>query len=278
MSLRKQQPFNIMITGRIGLGKTSFINTLLNNNIINITKPKDNSINIYSLNLPLKQSKKINIIMTPNLNFELSDSILHENIEKYIKDQFNKYLNEETKIKRNIELIDSRINVMLFFISSSGLTESDIFFLKRVSHLVNVLPVIGKADGFTSDEIDELRAKVKKQFFEFQLRLFKFENDLETCGSEVLNNIGKSAEEIEGLNLNDLIPFRISNRCWLVKDEERYNGNLHVNFDSWDVSDFQILREILFSELCDELINTTHFELYEKYREEVLSKLVSNTD
>lgn len=279
MPVRKNNPFNIMIVGNIGLGKTSFINTLLNNNIINITKPKDNAINVYSINLPLKQIKKINIITSPNLNFELNDTELHLNIEKYLKDQFNKYLDEETKIKRSSNFIDTRVNLMLFFIGHSGLIESDIIFLKRICHIVNIIPIIGKSDGLTVKEITELRKKVKKTAFEFQIRFFKFEiNSIieDTEFFETLKSIYEIKETNKSFSLNDLIPFRIINRCWIKKDEERYNGNLHVNFDNLDISDFKILKEVLLSDFSDELINSTHYELYEMYREDVLLSLMNN--
>ena len=70
------------------------------------------------------------------------------------------------------------------------------------------------------------------------------------------------------------MPFRVVNRSWFLKDEERYVGNIHIDYEKPEISDFLILREIVLSDAADELIDSTHYELYETYREETLSKLI----
>ena len=177
MIKRKQTTLNIMVGGSMGLGKTSFINTLLNNHIINITNTKENIINVYSINLPIKHTKQLNIITLPPLNYNINDEDLHLNIENYITQQYNIFLEEETKIKRNSDFKDTRVNLLLYFIGSAGLKESDVVFLKRVSNIVNVIPVIGKSDQITTEEVTKLRKKVKKQALDHEIRFYRFCKD-----------------------------------------------------------------------------------------------------
>lgn len=280
MAIRKPNIFNVMIAGRGGLGKTSFVNTLLNNHIINITNPKD-KIDIYSVNLPNKVSKKMNIITLPNLNYELNDEHLHASIKKYLMQQFNIFLEEETKIRRDPNFSDSRVSVLLYFIDGK-LKESDIVFLKSICHLVNIILCLGKADSLTHEEINLLREDIKEQLFNFQIRIFKFEkdsvleeNEIYAKSKESFFKVGNKKNLKEDLfSLNEIMPFRVINRSWLRKDDERYSGDLHVDYENYDISDFLILREILLGDFTDELVDSTHYELYETYREDVLSKMI----
>lgn len=80
----------------------------------------------------------------------------------YIKEQFDHHLEEETRIKRNPKFQDTRLHVLIYFVAPSGkgLKEIDIQFMKKVGNFVNIIPVISKADGFTTAEMESFKSKV----------------------------------------------------------------------------------------------------------------------
>jgi septin 3/9/12 len=66
---------------------------------------------------------------------------------------------------RDRQIIDSRIHACLYFIRPSGhsLKPIDIIVMKKLADVVNVVPVIAKADSMTLDE----RIKFKETVSDF---------------------------------------------------------------------------------------------------------------
>lgn len=114
-------------------------------------------------------------------------------ILRYIEDQFDHVLSEESRIKRNPKFQDTRIHVLLYFIAPTGhsqvilhaceyiyiyiekrfslthpfspvisirLKELDIMFMKTVGKRVNIIPVIAKSDALTPDELAQFKKRV----------------------------------------------------------------------------------------------------------------------
>ena len=61
------------------------------------------------------------------------------------------------------DIKDDRIHCVIYFVSSSshrGLKEMDLTFIKTLAEQTNVIPVIGKADGLTAEELQSIKSKV----------------------------------------------------------------------------------------------------------------------
>ena len=58
---------------------------------------------------------------------------------------------------------DTRVHACLYFIAPSGhgLKNIDVQFMKNLQHKVNLVPVIGKSDAFTNEEIVEFKEKIQ---------------------------------------------------------------------------------------------------------------------
>ena len=84
-------------------------------------------------------------------------------IIKYIKDQHSAYLRKELTAMRDRHIQDTRIHCALFFINPSGhsLRAIDIVVLKKLSEVVNVVPIIAKSDSLTMEERFAFKQKVK---------------------------------------------------------------------------------------------------------------------
>lgn len=83
-------------------------------------------------------------------------------IIKYIKDQHSAYLRKELTAMRDRHIQDTRIHCALYFINPTGhsLRAIDIIVMKKLSEVVNVVPVIAKSDCLTSDEREAFKQKV----------------------------------------------------------------------------------------------------------------------
>ena len=84
-------------------------------------------------------------------------------IVKYIKDQHSAYLRKELTAQRDRHIQDTRIHCALFFINPTGhsLRPIDVIVMKKLSEVVNVVPVIAKADSLTLVERDLFKTKVR---------------------------------------------------------------------------------------------------------------------
>ena len=88
-------------------------------------------------------------------------------IIKYIKDQHSAYLRKELTAMRDRHIQDTRIHCCLFFINPTGhsLRAIDIIVMKKLSEVVNVVPVIAKSDSLTLEERDAFKQKVCVVYF-----------------------------------------------------------------------------------------------------------------
>jgi septin 3/9/12 len=121
---------------------------------------------------------RLNIVDTPGYGDQVNNDnwqvqwfsyVLQANIPyswdpiiKYIKDQHSAYLRKELTAMRDRHIQDTRIHCALFFINPSGhsLRAIDIVVLKKLSEVVNVVPVIAKADSLTMEERIAFKQKV----------------------------------------------------------------------------------------------------------------------
>ena len=128
----------------------------------------------------------LNIIDTPGFGENLNNEICFVEIENYLKQQFDLVLAEETRIRRNPRFVDTRVHVMLYFITATGhgLREIDINCMKRLSKYVNILPVISKADTFTETELRHFKQQVKIDIEKFNVPTFQFDNSLSEYDEE----------------------------------------------------------------------------------------------
>jgi cell division control protein 11 len=262
MIKRQNRRFIIMAAGRKGSGKSSFFNTLIGKDIVK--NADSGGIDIYTLSIDCDGvMQRVTLIDTPGFGMTLSDTEIQESIASYIKAQFNMFIAEESKIRRDPKFEDTRIHCLLYFISSasSGLKSTDIAFLKSVSPLVNIIPIISKADGLTINERRTMKAKVMEQLSHHKIPTFDLESQ------ELYAN------PVGGSSLNELVPFLVVSADFGdpgTKSKDCQWGL--VNIDNHEHCDFMALREILLSTHTSSLAEYTASELYENYRSAYLEK------
>lgn len=100
-------------------------------------------------------------------------------IVKYIKDQHSAYLRKELTAMRDRYIQDTRIHCCLFFINPTGhsLRPIDVIVMKKLSEVVNVVPVIAKSDSLMLEEREMFKQKIRAELVYNNIRLYPFDTD-----------------------------------------------------------------------------------------------------
>lgn len=100
-------------------------------------------------------------------------------IVKYIKDQHSAYLRKELTAQRDRYIQDTRIHCCLFFINPTGhsLRPIDVIVMKKLSEVVNVVPVIAKSDSLTIDERLNFKDRIRAELLHHNIRVYPFDTD-----------------------------------------------------------------------------------------------------
>lgn len=253
-----------MVVGSKGSGKSAFLNSLINKDLIKTDSTPE--IEIYLINLDCGgSSQRISFIDTPGFGEGMNDTELHDSLIEYIKEQFDSYIEEETKIRRNVKYEDTRVHCMVYLISATGngLKQRDIAFLEKASNFVNIIPVITKTEGMTKNEISETKLLIRDQIKNYKIRVFDFENQSEYCSTEP-NPV-----------LSQMMPFA----CVFPEQNGgekrvRVHPKCVCEVDDPVQTDYSSLRDALLSSFTGALIEITDAELYENYRADALENIL----
>lgn len=80
---------------------------------------------------------------------------------------------------RDKHIQDTRIHCCLFFINPTGhsLRSIDIIVMKKLSEVVNVVPIIAKADSLTLEEREAFKNNIRAEMQYNNIRLYPFDTD-----------------------------------------------------------------------------------------------------
>ncbi|KAH3672819.1 hypothetical protein WICMUC_004041 [Wickerhamomyces mucosus] len=299
--------YTLMITGPSGTGKTTFINSLLDTNLLPFKyQPRGSSLeeptvlsylgdsnnqydsrefnplskNLDEPTIAITSSQVeildddgskivLSIIDTPGLGDNLDNELCFDEISNYLKQQFDHVLAEETRIRRNPKFDDTRVHLCLYFIEPTGhgLRELDVECMKRLSKFVNILPIISKADSFTIDELTNFKKNILIDINKYNVPIFEFNFDEDEDDENIIQ---------ETKFLQNLQPFAIISS----KEKLEIEGQLKfVRSYPWgyidieEQSDFIKLKNVLFGSHLQEFKDLTTNFLYENYRSEKLSSV-----
>lgn len=122
---------------------------------------------------------RLNIVDTPGYGDLVNNDRCWDPIVKYIRYQYGAYLHKELTAQRERYIQDPRIHCCLFFIQPTGhsLKPIDIVVLKKLCEIVNVVPVIAKADSLTLEERAAFKERIKQEFAFHNLRMFPYDSE-----------------------------------------------------------------------------------------------------
>lgn len=286
--VKKTINFSFMVVGESGLGRSTFINLLCGGNQIVPTlltalqEAYGKKLTLRHENVELEDNDGhkilLNIIDTPNFANGLNCDDDFKVVVDFLRHQYDEVLLEESRVKRNPRFKDGRIHVLMYMINATGhgLSEIDVKFLQHVSNLVNVLPVISKADALTPAELKLNKRLILEDLNNYNINYYRF-NEYEYEEDYIDDEI---IEYNKYLNL--LLPFAIigaNTFRQLPEDEDDMlklrvlnpDYALPINVELPEFNDFTILKNVLLITHLNEFKEITHDVIYENYRTEALS-------
>jgi len=270
-SLRKGFQFVILVLGESGLGKSTLINSLFLTDVLDsggICYRPEKTTEIREHKVQLEEGGvrlSLTVVDTPGYGDRLDNSNCWEPALTYLHTQFDTWLAEETRVPRDTRLADTRVHACLYFISPNGhgLRTIDVETMRSLHRKVNIIPVIGKSDSCTREELDTFRLRIREQLEEADISVYRWglTSDTEPDLPWPLAVVGSNT-----LMEDPLTGARVRARS--------YPWGC-VNIEDQSHSDFTLLRRLLLCEHTQDLIDTTASVHYENYRFAKLSKLVA---
>ncbi|KAK4695610.1 hypothetical protein P7C71_g2173, partial [Lecanoromycetidae sp. Uapishka_2] len=216
---------------------------------------------------------RLNIVDTPGYGDQVNNDRCWDPIVKYIKDQHSAYLRKELTAQRERYIQDTRVHCCLFFIQPSGhaLKPIDIVVLKKLSDVVNVVPVIAKSDSLTLEERMAFKERIKEEFAFHNLRMYPYDNDEQDEEERATNTA-----------IKDMIPFAVvGSENSIVVGGRSVRGRQNrwgvINVEDENHCEFVSLRNFLTRTHLQDLIETTSQIHYETFRAKQLLALKENS-
>ncbi|KAJ7141294.1 Septin-domain-containing protein [Mycena epipterygia] len=274
--------FTVMVVGASGNGRTTFVNTLCESEVLahKILDTPDNAhaeekVRIKPVSVELEEEGvriALTIVDTPGFGDNIDNEFAFQEIVNYLERQYDDILAEQSRIKRNPRFRDNRVHALLYFISPTGhaLREMDVELMRRLSPRVNVIPVIGRADSLTSSELRAFKKRVMEDIDHHDIPVYNFPYDVEEDDEETIQ---------ENIELRALLPFAvIGSEEEIDIDGEPVRARIYpwgiAEVDNPEHSDFGRLRSAILNSHLADLKMLTEDVLYETYRTEKLSRSV----
>ncbi|XP_054551979.1 neuronal-specific septin-3 isoform X3 [Talpa occidentalis] len=263
--------FNIMVVGQSGLGKSTLVNTLFKSQVSRKASswareekiPK--TVEIKAIGHVIEEGgvkMKLTVIDTPGFGDQINNENCWEPIEKYINEQYEKFLKEEVNIARKKRIPDTRVHCCLYFISPTGhsLRPLDLEFMKHLSKVVNIIPVIAKADTMTLEEKSEFKQRVRKELEAHGIEFYpqrEFDEDLE--------------DKAENDKIRESMPFAVvgSDKEYQVNGKRVLGRKTPwgvIEVENLSHCEFALLRDFVIRTHLQDLKEVTHNIHYETYR------------
>lgn len=261
---------NIMVVGQSGLGKSTLMNTLFKSkvsrkSVLGTAEEKiPKTIEIKSISHDIEEKKvrmKLTVIDTPGFGDQINNENCWRPIMKFINDQYEQYLQEEINIDRKKRIPDSRVHCCIYFIPPTGhcLRPLDVEFMRRLSKVVNIVPVIAKADTLTLEERDFFKKKIREELRANGIDVYPQKEFDEDAEDRTINE-----------KIREMIPFAV------VGSDQEYQVNgrrLLGRKTKWGTIEVENIAHCEFAYLRDLLIRThmqnikditssIHYEMY----------------
>ncbi|KYM83844.1 Septin-2, partial [Atta colombica] len=264
--------FNILCIGETGLGKSTLMDSLFNTSFESSPSPHNlPSVKLKAHTYELQESNvrlKLTIVDTVGYGDQINKEDSFKAVVDYIDSQFEAYLQEELKIKRNLAIYhDSRIHICLYFIcpTGHGLKSIDLVCMKKLDTKVNIIPIIAKADTISKTELQKFKSKIISELQNNGIHIYQFPIDDENVAD--INATMNTHVPFAVVGSTDFV--RVGNK--MMRSRQYPWGTVQVENESH--CDFVKLREMLIGTNMEDMREKTHCRHYELYRKKRLEQM-----
>ncbi|XP_063057793.1 septin 9b isoform X2 [Engraulis encrasicolus] len=261
---------NIMVVGQSGLGKSTLMNTLFKSKVsrksVQTTEEEriPKTIEIKSISHDIEEKgvrMKLTVIDTPGFGDQINNENCWQPIMKFINDQYEQYLQEEINIERKKRIPDSRVHCCIYFIPPTGhcLRPIDVEFMRHLSKVVNIVPVIAKADTLTLEERDYFKQKIREDLLANEIDIYPQKEFDEDAEDMMINE-----------KIREMIPFAV------VGSDQEYQVNGKrilgrktkwgtIEVENVEHCEFAFLRDLLIRthmQNIKDITSSIHYEMY----------------
>lgn len=173
--------------GETGIGKSTLLDTLFNTKFDwQASTHHEPRLKLNKSTYDIQESNvrlKLSLIESSGYGDQIDKEETHQIVSQYLDAQFEAYLQEELKIKRNFSLIqDSRIHACLYLLCPTGhsIKSIDLAVMKKLDQRVNIIPVIAKADTIAKNELAKFKQKIMQDLTNNQVKIYQFPVDDDT--------------------------------------------------------------------------------------------------
>jgi len=275
IAIKRGFEFTLMVCGESGLGKSTLLNSLFLTNIYGAEYPGPSkratkTVDVQESDIDLTEggvNLRLTVVDTPGYGDNVDNTHAWERISNFVEQKFERYLNDESRVRRSARPSDKRVHACLYFLSPTGhgIRALDIEFMKQLHDKVNIIPVIAKADCMTPEELHQFKKTIMYQIQDNMINIYTF---------PVIEN------EKETNKIRSKIPFAVigSNYVMEGNDGKRVRARQYpwgfAEIENTDHCDFAHLRRMLLQTHMQDLIDVTQNIHYENYRHKKLSPVV----
>uniref|UniRef100_UPI00398EF3FB neuronal-specific septin-3-like isoform X2 n=1 Tax=Pristiophorus japonicus TaxID=55135 RepID=UPI00398EF3FB len=268
--------FNIMVVGQSGLGKSTLINTLFKSkvsrkSVVGTEERIPQTVEMKSISHDVEEKgvrMKLTVIDTPGFGDQINNENCWQPITMFINDQYEMYLKEELTVNRKKRIQDTRVHCCIYFIAPTGhsLRPLDVEFMRRLSKVVNIVPVIAKADTLTLEERDLFKEKIRSDLQKHDIDIYPQRQFDEDAEDRLMNE--KIREMVPFAVVGSNLEYQVNGRRILGRKTKW--GTIEV--ENMSHCEFAYLRDLLIRTHMQNLKDVTSTIHYEAYRVQRLSE------
>ncbi|KAK3911245.1 Septin-4 [Frankliniella fusca] len=278
-SVKRGFDFTLLVVGESGLGKSTLVNSLFLGDLYKDRKiadvgerlEKTTQIEKKSMDIEERGVKlRLTIVDTPGFGDGINCEESWKACVNYVDEQFRQYFTDENGLNRR-NLQDNRVHCCLYFIPpyGHGLRQIDLEFMRRLHRKVNIVPVIGKADTLTENEVIKLKRQILADIEEHKIQIYQFPD----CDSDEDEEFKAQDRELKAC-----IPFAVvGSNTVLEVGGKKVRGRQYpwgvVEVENPKHSDFNKLRNMLITTHMQDLKDVTEDVHYENFRAQCISQI-----
>jgi septin family protein len=269
--MKKGFRFTLMVVGESGLGKSTLIHSLFGKYNLKEDHYIKTTTTIETTTMDIEPFEErglklhLTVVDTPGFGDSINCTKCWQPIVDFINAKYDQYFDDESGFNRpNIE--DNRVHCCLYFLSpnSHGLKPLDVQCMKALDSLVNIIPIIAKADTCTEGEIQKQKSQIMKEIIENQIKIYN-------------GAIDEDEDTPEIKAIMNAIPMAVVGSTTFHKvGEEMVRGRVYpwglVQVENKDHCDFILLQMMLIHTHMQDLKDCTQDIHYESFRKQKLKQ------